>query len=118
MMRCAEIGVRSDGFRMKELPQAIASGSIHMGTMKGKLNGVMPATTPTGKRTISESMPRETWSRFCPIKRVGAPQAKSTTSMPRRTSPVASLSTFPFSVVTSLASASRLSSIASRSLKR
>ena len=45
---------------MNELPQAIASGSIHIGTMNGKLKGVIPATTPTGKRTISESMPRET----------------------------------------------------------
>ena len=32
------------------LPQAMASGNIHIGTMAGKLNGVMPATTPTGCR--------------------------------------------------------------------
>ena len=37
-------GSRSDGFRMKVLPQAIATGYIHIGTMAGKLNGVMPAT--------------------------------------------------------------------------
>lgn len=30
------------------LPQAMASGNIHIGTVAGKLNGVMPATTPTG----------------------------------------------------------------------
>jgi len=29
---------------------AIATGNIHIGTMAGKLNGVMPATTPSGKR--------------------------------------------------------------------
>jgi len=32
------------------LPHAMASGNIHIGTMAGKLNGVMPATTPTGCR--------------------------------------------------------------------
>ena len=43
-------GSRSLGLRMKALPQAMATGNIHMGTMAGKLNGVMPATTPTGWR--------------------------------------------------------------------
>ena len=43
-------GSRSDGFRMKALPQAIAIGCIHMGTMIGKLNGVIPAATPIGWR--------------------------------------------------------------------
>ena len=42
--------VLSDGFRMKQLPHAIAGAHIHMGTIAGKLNGVMPATTPTGWR--------------------------------------------------------------------
>ena len=36
---------------MKVLPQAIAIGNIHSGTIAGKLNGVMPAHTPTGWRT-------------------------------------------------------------------
>ena len=36
------------GLRMKVFPQAIATGNIHIGTMTGKLNGVMPATTPKG----------------------------------------------------------------------
>ena len=31
---------------MKVLPQVIAIGAIHSGTMKGKLNGVMPTTHP------------------------------------------------------------------------
>ena len=35
---------------MKALPQAMASGYIHMGTMAGKLKGVIPATTPRGWR--------------------------------------------------------------------
>ncbi len=37
---------------MKALPQARAFAIIHSGTMTGKLNGVMPATTPTGWRTV------------------------------------------------------------------
>ena len=35
---------------MKVLPQAIAIGYIHIGTIAGKLKGVMPATTPSGWR--------------------------------------------------------------------
>ncbi len=76
---------------MKVLPAAIASGYIHSGTMNGKLKGVIPAATPTGKRTSSESIPRLIWSRLVPIISVGMPHAKSTTSMPRRISPAASL---------------------------
>ena len=44
-------GSRSEGFRMKVLPQAMAIGNIHIGTITGKLNGVMPAHTPSGWRT-------------------------------------------------------------------
>ena len=43
-------GSRSDGFRMKLLPQAIATPNIHIGIIAGKLNGVIPATTPSGWR--------------------------------------------------------------------
>ena len=45
-MRSDSVGSRSDGFRMNVLPQAIATGNIHIGTIAGKLNGVMPAHTP------------------------------------------------------------------------
>src|ERR1700716_488867 len=45
-------GTFSEGFRMNVLPQAIAIGNIHSGTITGKLNGVMPAQTPTGWRTV------------------------------------------------------------------
>jgi hypothetical protein len=44
-------GSRSEGFSTKVFPQASATGNmgnIHIGTMTGKLNGVMPATTPSG----------------------------------------------------------------------
>src|SRR3954447_10044679 len=43
-------GSFSDGFSTNVLPQASAGAHIHMGTIAGKLNGVMPATTPSGWR--------------------------------------------------------------------
>src|SRR6187551_638063 len=43
-------GSFSDGFRRKQFPQATAGAHIHIGTIAGKLNGVMPATTPRGCR--------------------------------------------------------------------
>ena len=55
IINCASIigtpGSRSDGFRMKALPQAIAGANFHIGIIAGKLNGVMPATTPSGCRS-------------------------------------------------------------------
>ena len=41
-------GSFSEGFRMKQLPQTIAIGNIHIGTIAGKLKGVTPAHTPIG----------------------------------------------------------------------
>src|SRR4029079_14945122 len=43
-------GSRSLGLSTNALPQAIATGCIHIGTMIGKLNGVIPAQTPSGSR--------------------------------------------------------------------
>ena len=51
--------------------------------MHGKLNGVMPATTPSGWRSVQLSMPVETWSVKSPFSSCGMPQANSTMSMPR-----------------------------------
>ena len=48
--RNGTLGSFSDGLQMKVLPQAIATPNIHIGIMAGKLNGVMPATTPSGWR--------------------------------------------------------------------
>jgi hypothetical protein len=45
---CDVEGSFSDGFRMNVFPQAIAIGYIHIGTIVGKLNGVIPTTTPKG----------------------------------------------------------------------
>ena len=44
----AHEGSFSEGFKIKVFPQAIAIGNIHIGTIAGKLNGVIPATTPKG----------------------------------------------------------------------
>src|ERR1035437_1692336 len=53
-------GSRSLGFNTKVLPHAIAIGYIHMGTIAGKLNGVMPTTTPSGWRYENASTPVDT----------------------------------------------------------
>ena len=42
---------------MNAFPHASAIGNIHIGTIAGKLNGVMPATTPSGWRSECESTP-------------------------------------------------------------
>ena len=90
-------GSRSDGFRMKALPQASATGNIHIGTMQGKLNGVMPATTPSGWRSEWLSTLVPTFSVTSPFSRCGMPTANSTTSSPRVTSPSASSWVLPCS---------------------
>ena len=99
-------GSCSDGLRMNALPQASATGAIHSGTMIGKLNGVMPATTPSGMRIECESTPPETCGVFSPLSRCPSPQANSITSRPRVTSPRASASTLPDSRVISAANSS------------
>ena len=43
-------GSRSDGFRMNAFPHASAGAAFHSGIIAGKLNGVIPATTPSGCR--------------------------------------------------------------------
>ena len=91
-------GSRSDGFSTKVLPQAMATGYIHIGTMAGKLKGVMPATTPSGWRSDQESISGPTLRLYSPFRRCGMPQAKSTTSMPRASSPAASSWVLPCSL--------------------
>ena len=91
---------------MNALPQAIAVEHIQMGTITGKLNGVMPATTPSGCRMENTSTPLATCSEKPPLSMAGTPHANSTFSRPRRTSPPASPSTLPCSAVTIAASSS------------
>ena len=107
-------GTFSLGLRMKQLPQAMASGYIHMGTMAGKLKGVMPAQTPTGSRVAEPSMPAASSGRTSPLAIWPMPQASSTTSRPRRTSPLASSRVLPFSRQTISARPSAWASSSSR----
>src|SRR5512141_3321044 len=65
--RSGTLGSFSDGFSTNVLPQAIATGNIHIGTMAGKLNGVMPAHTPTGWRTDQLSTAVPTFSLNSPF---------------------------------------------------
>ena len=59
-------GVWEDGLRMTALPAASAIGRIHIGTMTGKLNGVIAATTPSGWRRVTASTPVATFGVFMP----------------------------------------------------
>src|SRR5947208_16363008 len=52
-------GSFSDGLSTKQFPDAIAGAHIHMGTIAGKLNGVMPATTPSGCRIEQTTIPAD-----------------------------------------------------------
>src|ERR1700730_10918015 len=90
-------GSRSDGFRTNALPQAMAGAAFHSGIMAGKLNGVIPATTPRGWRIEYTSMPVPALSVYSPFSRCGMPIANSTTSSPRWISPLASGMVFPCS---------------------
>ncbi len=99
-------GSRSLGLSTNVFPQAMATGCIHMGTMIGKLNGVIPVHTPSGCRKECESTPPETWSLNSPLSSCGIPQTKSTTSRPRTTSPRASSIVLPCSLAMIRASSS------------
>ena len=107
-------GSFSDGLRTKVFPHTRAFGNIQSGTMAGKLNGVIPATTPRGCSTECTSTPVATWWLIAPFSRCGAPQANSTFSMPRCTSPAASESTFPCSAVIAAARSPRWATRSSR----
>ena len=76
-------GHRSDGFRIIALPADRAGAIFHNGIMAGKLNGVMPATTPKGWRMAYRSMPGPAESIISPFSIAGAPMQTSTTSSPR-----------------------------------
>ncbi len=96
----AAVGTFSEGLRTTVLPAAMATGKNHIGTMAGKLNGLITATGPSGWRTECTSTPVEAFSVNEPLSRCGIPQANSTTtSWPRATSPAASASTLPCSAV-------------------
>ena len=83
-------GSFSEGFNTKVFPQAIAMGNIHIGTIAGKLNGVIPAQTPKGCLIDQLSIFTPTFSVNSPFKTWGIPQANSTTSKPLNSEPFAS----------------------------
>jgi hypothetical protein len=89
-------GVCSDGFKINVLPAVIANGIIHRGTITGKLNGVIPETTPMGSWVITQLIPGET-SEDSPFKTLGIEIAKSITSTPLLMLPIASSMVLPLS---------------------
>ena len=56
---------------MKVLPQTTAIGHIHSGTMTGKLNGVMPAVTPSAWNSLQESIDGPTLRLCSPLSNSG-----------------------------------------------
>ena len=83
-------GSFSEGFKTNVLPHAIEIGNIHIGTIAGKLNGVIPAQTPNGCLTDQLSTSVPTFSVNSPLSKFGIPQANSTTSSPLVKEPLAS----------------------------
>ena len=99
-------GSRSDGLRINALPQARAGPNIHIGIIAGKLNGVIPAVTPSAWRIEYMSMPGPAPSVYSPLRSCGAPMQYSMTSRPRCTSPAASGNVLPCSRLRASASLS------------
>ena len=93
------LGSFSDGLRMNVFPAAIAFGYIHIGTIAGKLKGVIPATTPSGCLVEYTSTSVDACWEKDPLRCSASPQAYSMFSMPLWTSPRESESTFPCSAV-------------------
>ena len=104
--RIGQEGSRSEGLRMKALPQAMAGAHFHKGIIAGKLNGVIPAAMPSGWRIEYMSMPGPAPSVYSPFSRCGMPTANSATSTPRCKSPRASGMVLPCSMEISVASSS------------
>ena len=86
----AHEGSFSDGLSINVFPHAIAIGNIHIGTIAGKLKGVIPATTPNGCLIDQLSTLVPTFSENSPFNKWGIPQANSTTSNPLVNEPWAS----------------------------
>ena len=84
------IGSFSEGFNIKELPVARANGNIHIGTIAGKLNGVIPKIIPNGENSLQESISVLIFLLYSPFITSPIPHAYSTFSMPLLTSPKAS----------------------------
>src|SRR2546425_11475052 len=57
MMSCIAVGSCSDGFAIQQFPVATAYGQNQNCTMTGKLNGLIPANTPSGWDRASRPIP-------------------------------------------------------------
>src|SRR5687768_10760049 len=79
-----------------QLPSAMALGMVQLGTMMGKLNGTMEATTPSGTCSVRHSTPLLT-SSTSPVISCGKEQANSVSSMHFSTSATDSPMVLPFS---------------------
>lgn len=73
-------GTRSDGFTIDVLPVVIATGKNHNGIIAGKLNGAIPAVTPSGNDNEYVSMSLATFGTISPICRLVILHMCSTTS--------------------------------------
>src|SRR3954470_12766695 len=109
-------GSFSLGLSTTVLPQAIALGTNHSGTIAGKLNGEITPTTPSDCWIEYTSTRVDAFSLKPPLSSCGMPHAYSTFSMARCTSPAASDSTLPCSAVISAASSLLLATNSSRNL--
>src|SRR5918995_2356334 len=76
-------GSFSDGLSTTQFPVAMAIGKNQHGTIAGKLNGLITATTPNGWRVEKTSTRDETLSENSPLRTCEIPHANSTTSRPR-----------------------------------
>lgn len=103
-----------------ELPAASAGAILWQARLNGALNGVMPATTPTGKRSSSASLPAPIAlpsSGTCsPWMRIASSAESSSVSCERITSAFASLIDLPVSrdMISATASARSRSSALTR----
>ncbi len=104
-------GSLDGGLRTIEQPAAIAGATLWAARFNGKLNGLIPATGPIGKRRVMPTRSRDEAMRSSGIT---SPVIRSASSAPRRnvrvarsTSTRASRIGLPASVAMSLPSSSR-----------
>lgn len=74
-------GTRSDGFTIDVLPVVMATGKNHSGIIAGKLNGAIPAVTPSGSDNEYVSMSLAIFGTISPICKLVMLHICSTTSV-------------------------------------
>src|SRR5262245_17865404 len=101
-----DAGTSSAGLKTTVLPNASAGAIFHAGIASGKFHGVIAATTPSGSRVTSQSIPGRTDAIFSPPTRSASPAKNLKMNPARAASPTASASGFPCSRASSLPSSS------------